>query len=333
MSFHFSRRRSAVTGLGLAMLLAACSDGTAVGPSAPNLNVTLPTPYRETYVCTYFEGFVSATPTLWQYQLTPAAAGIGTFPNGTLVSFGLPAGDYSGGGASCEQAWIANNAGDQVMINFAPAAAPANATLDSVVVTQFNDHFYLSTPYGPVASVNALAADTLTTRVKFHYSFNPPEYCVLTDAPAGLLASDPSCTPCPYVSGLWSGSSRCVPPPPPSEGCTPGYWKQSQHFGNWTAPYTPSTSFQSVFSVSGFGTLLNALGLQGGGAQALARHGTAALLNAASSQVDYSMTTSQVITLVRTALQSGNATTIENAKNQLAALNESGCSLARAELQ
>jgi hypothetical protein len=76
-------------------------------------------------------------------------------------------------------------------------------------------------------------------------------------------------------------------------------------------------------------TLLQALGLNGGGIKALARHAAAALLNAESNAVDYGMTTAQVKALVQSAIASGN---YDAAHTQLAALNESGCTLARAEL-
>jgi hypothetical protein len=116
-------------------------------------------------------------------------------------------------------------------------------------------------------------------------------------------------------------------PPPPSggQGCTPGYWKQKQHFDSWTAPYTPQTTFASAFGVGPNITLLQALQSGGGGEQALLRHATAALLNSASGGVDYAYTTAQVITLVKDAY--ANQTTYEGAKDLLAGENERGCPL------
>ena len=115
-----------------------------------------------------------------------------------------------------------------------------------------------------------------------------------------------------------------------SEGCTPGYWKQTQHFDSWKV-YTQTDKFNTVFGVSapfpGTLTLLEALGLDGGGANALARHGVAALLDSVNPDVDYGMTALEVIALVKTALESGDATLIEAAKNKLAAQNERGCPL------
>jgi cysteine-rich repeat protein len=114
------------------------------------------------------------------------------------------------------------------------------------------------------------------------------------------------------------------------EGCTPGYWKQDQHFGSWVG-YLPSDVFDDVFGVNALGdaTLLDALWARGGGLYALARHATAALLNASNLDVDYMYTEAEVIALVQDAVASGDYT---SAKDRLEDANEEGCPLARAEL-
>jgi hypothetical protein len=74
------------------------------------------------------------------------------------------------------------------------------------------------------------------------------------------------------------------------EGCTPGYWKQSQHFDSWTAPYVPTMTLGGAGFVEAPNTshtLLQALNYKGGnnlaGAkQILLRAAVAALLNEAS---------------------------------------------------
>src|SRR4051794_6867847 len=105
-------------------------------------------------------------------------------------------------------------------------------------------------------------------------------------------------------------------------GCTPGYWKQTQHFFAWGS-IPQNTSFYAVFTVpanSGLPanlTLLDALGLNGGGVNALARHAAAAYLNSQRPGMNFPYTTSQVITMVNAAYASKNATTIENTKNLL----------------
>src|SRR5690606_20729171 len=98
------------------------------------------------------------------------------------------------------------------------------------------------------------------------------------------------------VIGFYNTYTPPPPPPPPpggGEGCTPGYWKQSQHFDSWVG-YLPTQTFSSVFGWNGFGnmTLLGVLGQGGGGTKALGRHAVAALLNSASnSGVSYDLTT------------------------------------------
>ena len=118
------------------------------------------------------------------------------------------------------------------------------------------------------------------------------------------------------------------PPPPGDEGCTPGYWKQDQHFDSYPAGITPNTLFSSIFGVGGSLTFLQALGLNGGDTNALWRHGAAAYLNALSNSVDYAYTTTQVIAIVNgTGAYAGLS--VEDRKNLLDAANNGvgGCPL------
>jgi len=115
------------------------------------------------------------------------------------------------------------------------------------------------------------------------------------------------------------------------QGCTPGYWKQKQHFGNWVG-YSPYPT-RTLFADAGFEdvfpgmTLLQVLGQGGGGIKALGRHVVAALLNA-SYGLDYGMTPQQIIDAFNATVPDGD---IEGLHKQLAGANESGCPLARAE--
>ena len=124
--------------------------------------------------------------------------------------------------------------------------------------------------------------------------------------------------------------------PPGGEGCTPGYWKQPQHFDSWVG-FTQDQFFDAVFGVDVTirvdaktedpnATLLEALDANGGGINALARHAVAALLNASNPDVDSDFTTAQVIALVQDAVAPGGIT-IEEAHQLLAAANEQGCPL------
>jgi hypothetical protein len=118
----------------------------------------------------------------------------------------------------------------------------------------------------------------------------------------------------------------CTPPDDGGgEGCTPGYWKQLQHFDSWTG-YSPTDDYETVFGVDASFTLdlLGALEQGGGGEAALGRHAVAGLLNSASGGVSYDYSTAEVIALVQAAYASGD---FEGAKDLLAAANESGCPL------
>ena len=111
-------------------------------------------------------------------------------------------------------------------------------------------------------------------------------------------------------------------------GCTPGYWKAPQHFDSWPAAFDPTTPpseyFDDIFGVGPHITLLQALKMNGGGENALLRHATAALLDAASPDVVYPYTVAEVIARVHSAYQDGD---FELYKNQLAFANEGLCPL------
>ena len=127
---------------------------------------------------------------------------------------------------------------------------------------------------------------------------------------------------------FWHGSLityfNSEEPPTGFEGCTPGYWKN--HLSSWPTSYAPGDDFDATFGVNAFSpnlTLLAAAKLGGGGLNKLARHGVAALLNAASS-VDYPQGAADVIAAVAAAI---NAGTYEPLATQLDTWNNLGCPL------
>ena len=112
-----------------------------------------------------------------------------------------------------------------------------------------------------------------------------------------------------------------------AQGCTPGYWKQEQHFLAWIPTgYTQGDLYEAVFGVDDTKDLelLQALKIGGGGEKALYRHATAALLNAASPDVDYYYSVEQVIQMVQNAYLSGD---FAYYKDMLEVANEMGCPL------
>ena len=219
--------------------------------------------------------------------------------------------------------------------------APSSANVGDQITYTF-----VVTNTGDVGLNRVSANDTLLGNITaaFPASLAPGASATVTQT-RSILASDPDPLPNTVtvvyqVNGLPNQLTReasCsvdVLPPKGGEGCTPGFWKQDQHFDSWTAPFDPSDSFDATFGVDvtlrvgnelvADPTLLQALQAQGGGINALARHAVAALLNAASPDVDSDFTVAEVIALVQEAITTGD---FERIKNILAAANEQGCPL------
>jgi hypothetical protein len=107
-------------------------------------------------------------------------------------------------------------------------------------------------------------------------------------------------------------------------GCTPGYWKQGQHFDSWPGQHDPDDLFDLVFDDAFPGkSLLDVLSTGGGGLKALGRHTVAALLNSATN-MSYPLSTNDVITLFNAAFASG---AYQAAKDLFEGFNEQGCPL------
>ena len=112
-----------------------------------------------------------------------------------------------------------------------------------------------------------------------------------------------------------------------SEGCSHGYWKNCRHFDEWTRPYCPRTPFGRVFeNAFRCKSLYQVLWLRGGGLNALGRETVAALLNAASPDVDFGMTPDEVIAAFNDVYP-GSARDYEELKDHFEALNTRGCPL------
>jgi len=138
------------------------------------------------------------------------------------------------------------------------------------------------------------------------------------------------------ISGMASGNLSA--PRVACDGCTPGYWKQSQHFFAWIGfrpvdvnPMQKADTFNAVFGVTDYKksdgsayTLLEVMQLQGNDDPIfpkLGAHAVAALLNAASS-INYGYTSGEIITLF-----SNHKSTPEALKDALDDLNNRGCPL------
>jgi hypothetical protein len=92
------------------------------------------------------------------------------------------------------------------------------------------------------------------------------------------------------------------------EECSPGYWKQTQHFDSYPASINPlSTTFGSIFASApapyATKTFPQAIDSNGGGFNALARHAAAAYLN--SLTMAYGLTPTEVVNMVNAAFAAG----------------------------
>jgi len=117
------------------------------------------------------------------------------------------------------------------------------------------------------------------------------------------------------------------------EGCSHGYWRQKQHFPDWTPPYHQS----DLFAETGIGEILfedafpgQTLGrvvrLGGGGLNALGRETVAALLNAASPDVNYALSVDTVITMFNDVFP-GRDLAYSELQNIFEEFNHDGCPL------
>ena len=175
---------------------------------------------------------------------------------------------------------------------------------------------------GSVFQVHETGAPNVTfvvTAASVEIGFPPTDLGTVSDGADFFINS---------IHGIRLTYTNTFTPPPGDEGCTPGYWKQDQHFDSWPAGITPNTTFTSIFGVGGTLTFLEALGLNGGDTNALWRHGAAAYLNALSNGVDYAYTTTEVIAIVNgTGAYAGLS--VEERKDLLDAANNGvgGCPL------
>ncbi len=109
------------------------------------------------------------------------------------------------------------------------------------------------------------------------------------------------------------------------QGCSHGFWKQSHHYGAWTAPYSPDTLFSHVFENAFPGkTLVQVLSLGGGGLNSLGRETVAALLNAASGPLNYDLSVAEVIAAFNNVYPGGN---YEALKKLFEGFNTQDCSI------
>jgi len=165
-------------------------------------------------------------------------------------------------------------------------------------------------------------AGTVTDTTDKHYEVTPGTYSVTETVSTNWNETSNTCTNVAVGAGE---TKTCLIvntyTPPANEYCSPGYWKQDQHFDSYVT-YSQNDLFSAIFGVDPFiigkgkkaatnPTLLDALNGNGGGITSLARAAVGALLNA--SALDSSLTPEQVIAIFKAALISGD---YEGAKAQ-----------------
>jgi hypothetical protein len=217
---------------------------------------------------------------------------------------------------------------DYTVTNYG-GASKTNPTVNSSSITLAAGECQL------IASFGGFGADVTVTETGAATGFHLDHVEVTTIAGATTTGPVSSAGPSAsgFISGTLGGGLRGVlaaffnvaDPPSGGEGCTPGYWKQSQHFDSWPAGYLPTDLFDTYFDDAFPGqNLLFVLSQGGGGLAALGRHTVSALLNAASSGVDYDLSVSDVVNAFNAAFGSGN---YEAQKNIFAGFNEQTCPL------
>jgi hypothetical protein len=163
-------------------------------------------------------------------------------------------------------------------------------------------------------TIFSVLAGVVTTAACLTLALGPAQAGDTTPSPSSSTSTATSPPPSsPPPSSPPPSSPPPTTPPPGGEGCTPGFWKNTDVF---PAPYSPSTTLGSVFTGLSADdaslTFAEALALGGGGLDALLRQAVAALLNAASADVDYPLSTTEVITLTNAAIASGDYETTKD---------------------
>ena len=111
-------------------------------------------------------------------------------------------------------------------------------------------------------------------------------------------------------------------PDRPYEGCHYNEWKR---IDNWPAPYTRDMLFSEAFDSHAFPgkTLEYVLEKKGGGIRHFGRHTVAALLNAASEDVNYKYSVDEVIDAFNDVFPGGGS--FDTVKKEFEAQNKLGC--------
>ncbi len=145
---------------------------------------------------------------------------------------------------------------------------------------------------------------------------------------AKVLADPPARDPGTPVEAVYDSDIATVAVLAPGAGCSANFWRLNaeRHAADaWPAGYDPEQSLSTIFANGDGISLLPMLRVQGEGVNRLLRQSVAAVLNSAHTDLDYPLTTQQVIDGVNTTRATGNAAAVDALADQLAAYNALGC--------
>ncbi len=159
---------------------------------------------------------------------------------------------------------------------------------------------------------------TITDATDKNYEVTPGTYSVSETAVLGWNETSNTCAGVVVAAGA-TVTCKIVNTKVAVQGCSPGYWKQSQHFGSYPAGIYPNTLFSTVFGGTAFPgmSLLQVLNQGGGGINALGRIMVGAYLNA-STVTGFAYTPAQVIA----AFNGATPATYDSVKAQFEALQD-----------
>jgi hypothetical protein len=275
-------------------------------------------------------------------ELTINAPGDGTFSDGTLTVT-LDVRDTAAGPVFD---WTSNIGIDSIFVKGGPGGnlyvydpeATGDSGLHAPLNPENNTFFGLShisfcydVEPPPPPPPPTTTTTTTTTTLPETTTTSLPE-TTTTSLPETTTTTLPETTTTTTLPPTTTSTTTTTTLPPAEEGCTPGFWKN--HPEAWVG-FLPGQTLESVFDVPNeLGldnvTLEAALSFDGGSgidgaARILLRAAVAALLNAAHPDVDFPLTTAQVIAQVNEALASNDRETMIGVAEELDILNNLGC--------
>jgi len=205
-------------------------------------------------------------------------------------------------------------AGETVTCTFTNTQQKGHLIVNKVTVPSGNTTVFTVNATG-TGTITGGGAGTISTTASMNYEVTPGTYSVTESSMSGWTQTSNMCSGVVVAAGQ---TQTCtITNTQAVQYCSPGYWKQSQHFSSYVT-YHPTDLFSAIFgpvitinwSAKGKPapltdpTLLQALQANGGGINMLARATVDALLNASALQSGY--TPAQVISMFNAVYPNGD---------------------------